>query len=73
MVTPNHPVWVIGMGILDEYNNVSNQYESYPQPHWKRVDQLKQHEMMVNNEGFYLVLQECNLYISLKMKIIKRL
>lgn len=51
LVTLNHPVWVIGMGILDEYNNVSNQYEPYPQPHWKRVDQLKQHEMMVNNEG----------------------
>lgn len=51
LVTPNHLVWVIGMGVLDEYNNVSNQYAPYPQPHWKKVDQLKQYEMIANNDG----------------------
>lgn len=51
LVTLNHQVWVVGIGILDEYNNVSNQYESYPQPHWKRIDKLKQYEMVVNNDG----------------------
>ncbi|WHP07137.1 MULTISPECIES: hypothetical protein [Acinetobacter] len=51
LVTPNHPIWVVGIGILDEYNNVSNQYEPYSQPHWKRIDQLQQYEMIVNNDG----------------------
>lgn len=51
LLTPNHPVWVVGQGILDEYNNVSIDYTPYPQPHWKRVDQLEQYEMLVNHEG----------------------
>ena len=55
LATPNHPVWVVGIGVP----NVEERVESiiaYTKLQWKRVDQLQQYEVMVNKDGimFYI-------------------
>lgn len=54
IVTPNHSVWVVGKGRMGNLN--LDEIISYPQPQWKRVDQLLQHEIVVNKDGvlFYI-------------------
>lgn len=52
LATPNHPIWVVGRGIKkDEGNIVLDNIVMYPEPHWKRVDQLERYEVMVNADG----------------------
>lgn len=52
LATPNHPIWVVGRGIKkDEDNVVLDEIIMYPEPHWKRVDQLERYEVMVNADG----------------------
>ncbi len=45
--TPNQPVWVEGR--VSKHSN--HDVEFYPKPHWKRVDELRQGEVIVNNNG----------------------
>lgn len=52
LATPNHPIWVVGRGLKkDEDNVVLDEIIMYPEPHWKRVDQLERYEVMVNADG----------------------
>ncbi|MDO4250892.1 MAG: hypothetical protein Q4C68_05210 [Moraxella sp.] len=44
--TANHPVWVVGSM---EHPNAD--IEFYEHPHWKRVDELRQYEIVVNHHG----------------------
>lgn len=55
LATPNHPVWVVGMGVWDGRMNLES-IIPYPQPQWKRVDQLQQYEIVTNKDGvlFYI-------------------
>ena len=46
LVTPNHPVWVVGA-----MENPKADIEFYDQPHFKRVDELQQYEIAVNTDG----------------------
>lgn len=54
IATPNHPVWVVGRGRMGNLN--LDEIVTYPQPQWKRVDQLLQHEIIVNKDSvlFYI-------------------
>lgn len=47
LATPNYPVWVVGMNLPKDRPDVI----FYDQPHWKRVDELQQHEVAINAEG----------------------
>ncbi|WP_227429973.1 hypothetical protein [Psychrobacter sp. I-STPA6b] len=46
LVTPNHPVWVIGC-----YEHPDADIEFYEQPQWKRVDELQRYEVVINPDG----------------------
>ena len=46
LATPNHPVWVVGA-----MENPQEDIEFYDQPHFKRVDELQQYEIVVNTDG----------------------
>ncbi len=46
LVTPNHPVWVVGC-----YEHPDADIEFYEQPHWKRVDELQRYEVVINRDG----------------------
>lgn len=46
LATPNHPVWVVGA-----MENPQADIEFYDQPHFKRVDELQQYEIVVNADG----------------------
>lgn len=54
MATPDQTVWVVGQGVMGESN--LDDIIAYPEPHWKRVDQLKQYEIIVNKDRilFYI-------------------
>ena len=56
IATPNHPVWVVGMGVPDDKEQIES-ITMYPQPHWKRVDQLQQHEAIVNKDGMIFCIE----------------
>ncbi|MDN5624876.1 MAG: hypothetical protein L0G96_17195, partial [Acinetobacter sp.] len=56
IATPNHPVWVVGMGVSDDKEQIES-ITMYPQPHWKRVDQLQQHEAIVNKDGMIFCIE----------------
>ena len=52
LATPNHPIWVVGRGIKKNENSARlDEVVMYPEPHWKRVDQLERYEVMVNADG----------------------
>ncbi len=56
IATPNHPVWVVGMGKMGDMN--LDEIVPYPQPHWKRVDQLQQYEIVVNKDGVLFYIEQ---------------
>ncbi|MCG2572460.1 hypothetical protein LVY74_02655, partial [Acinetobacter sp. ME22] len=50
LVTPNHPIWIIGI-IQDDV------VVFYEQPQWKRVDELQRYEVAVNQHGVMYSVQ----------------
>ncbi|MCG2575344.1 hypothetical protein LVY74_17580, partial [Acinetobacter sp. ME22] len=50
LVTPNHPIWIIGL--LQD-----NVVVFYEQPQWKRVDELQRYEVVVNQHGVMYSVQ----------------
>ncbi len=46
LVTPNHPVWVVGY-----FENPEADITFYDKPQWKRVDELQRWEVVVNKHG----------------------
>lgn len=67
MVAPNHPVLVVGMGVWDERMNLES-ITPYPQPQWKRVDQLQQYEVIVNKDNVLFYIKKAQPLYQFKAK-----
>lgn len=56
IATPNHRILVTGMGKMGP--GVLDEVIAYPQPQWKRVDQLQQYEVIVNKDGVMFYIEQ---------------
>lgn len=66
LVTANHLLWVVGQGIWSQ--GIISDFEAYPLAHWKRIDQLKEHEMVVNHQGIMFSVQRAQPLYQFKTK-----